>query len=51
MSKAEPFVMQSALLLLTWLGAYLRIPGTFSSFSVSHKAVAVNVDHVETFVS
>ena len=51
MSKAEPFVMPSALLLLTWLGAYLRIPGAFSSFSVPHKAVAVSVDHVETFVS
>ena len=51
MSKAEPFVPQSALLLLTWLGAYLRIPGTFSSFSVPPKAVAVSVDHVETFVS
>ena len=51
MSKGEPFVLQSALLLLTWLGAYLRIPGAFNSFSVSHKAVAVNVNHVETFVS
>ena len=51
MSKAEPFVLQSTLLLLNWLGAYLRIPGAFSSFSVPPKAVAVNVDHVETFVS
>ena len=51
MSKAEPFVPQSALLLLTWLGAYLRIPGAFSSFSVRPKAGAVSVDHVETFVS
>jgi hypothetical protein len=51
MSKAEPFVLQSTLLLLNWLGAYLRIPGAFSSFSVPPKAVAVSVDHVETFVS
>jgi len=51
MSKGEPFVLQSALLLLTWLGAYLRIPGAFSSFSVPPNAVAVSVDHVETFVS
>jgi DoxX-like family len=51
MSKGELFVLQSALLLLTWLGAYLRIPGAFSSFSVAPKAVAVSVDHVETFVS
>jgi hypothetical protein len=33
MSKAEPFVLQSALLLLTWAGAYLRVPGVLSSFS------------------
>src|SRR5215471_7409519 len=51
MSKGEPFVLQSGFLLLTWLGAYLRIPGAFSSFSVPPKAVAVSVDHVETFVS
>jgi DoxX-like family len=31
MSKSEPFVLQSALLLLTWAGAYLRVPGAFSS--------------------
>ena len=34
MSKGEPFVVQSVLLLLTWLGAYLRVPGTFASFAV-----------------
>src|SRR5437588_665381 len=33
MSKGEPFVLQSALLLLTWAGAYLRVPGVFASFS------------------
>jgi hypothetical protein len=31
MSKGEPFVSQSVLLLLTWVGAYLRVPGTFAS--------------------
>src|SRR5262249_1067220 len=35
MSKGELFVPQSVLLLLTWVGAYLRVPGTFASFSVS----------------
>src|SRR6476660_8256621 len=34
MSKAEPFVMQSVLLLVTWVGGYLRVPGAFGSFSV-----------------
>jgi hypothetical protein len=33
MSHGEPFVLQSVLLLLTWLGAYLRVPGMFGSFS------------------
>ena len=32
MSRGEDYLMQSALLLLTWVGAYLRIPATFSSF-------------------
>ena len=35
MSKGEPFVLQSVLLLLTWVGAYLRVPGTFASFALS----------------
>ena len=35
MSKGEPFVLQSVLLLLTWVGAYLRVPWTFASFAVS----------------
>ena len=35
MSKGELFVLQSAFLLLTWVGAYLRVPGTFASFAVS----------------
>jgi hypothetical protein len=35
MSKGELFVLQSVLLLLTWVGAYLRVPGTFASFAFS----------------
>lgn len=35
MSKGEPFVLQSVLLLVTWVGAYLRVPGTFASFAAS----------------
>ncbi len=34
MSKGEPFVLQSALLLFTWVGGYLRVPGAFGSFAV-----------------
>ena len=34
-SKGEPFVLQSVFLLLTWVGAHLRVPGTFASFAVS----------------
>src|SRR5258707_15668845 len=33
MSKGEPFVLQSALLLFTWVGGYLRVPGAFGSFT------------------
>ena len=35
MSKGEPFVLQSVFLLLTWVGAFLRVPGAFASFVVS----------------
>ena len=35
LSKGEPFVLQSVFLLLTWVGAYLHVPGTFASFAVS----------------
>ncbi len=51
MSKGEPFVLQSALLLLTWAGAYLRVPGVFASFSApSTKAVRTSADSAEAFV-
>jgi hypothetical protein len=51
LSKAEPFVLQSALLLLTWVGAYLRVPGIFSSFSASSTARRPSTDAAEAFVS
>ena len=35
MSKAEPFVLQSVFLLITWVGGYLRVPGAFSSFTAA----------------
>jgi len=38
MSKAEPFVIQSVFLLVTWVGGYLRVPGAFGSFSVQATA-------------
>ena len=38
MSKGEPFVMQSVLLLVTWIGAYLRVPGAFDSFTAQKSA-------------
>jgi hypothetical protein len=41
MAHGEPYVFQSALLLVTWLGAYLRLPAMFGSFRGTHA-------HVET---
>ena len=38
MSKGEPFVLQCVFLVLTWVGAYLRVPGTFASFAVRSPA-------------
>jgi uncharacterized membrane protein YphA (DoxX/SURF4 family) len=38
MSKAEPFVMQSGFLLVTWVGGYLRVPGAFGSFAVRRES-------------
>ena len=35
MSKGELFVLPSVFLLLTWVGAHLRVPGTFASFATS----------------
>src|ERR1700756_3020767 len=44
MSKGEPFVLQSVFLVLTWMGAYLRVPGTFASFTVSSLAERPNAN-------
>jgi hypothetical protein len=44
MSKAEPFVMQSVLLLLTWVGGYLRVPGAFGSFAVRSEPIRERAD-------
>ena len=38
MSKGEPFVLQSALLLFTWIGGYLRVPGAFGSFTAQSQS-------------
>ena len=51
MSKAEPFGLQSVLLLLTWIGAYLRVPGAFGSFSAPSVALQPNTDAVEAVAS
>jgi hypothetical protein len=50
MSKGEPFVLQSALLLLTWVGAYLRVPGVLASFSAPSKAMRPSENVAEAFV-
>jgi MFS family permease len=46
MSKGEPFVLQSALLLFTWVGGYLRVPGTFGSFTIRSEPKQVHNDAV-----
>src|SRR5260221_4842439 len=32
-SKCEPFLLQSALLIFTWFGGFLRVPGAFVTFT------------------
>ena len=51
MSKGEPFVLQSAFLLLTWMGAYLRVPGTFASFEVSSLRERPSTDATKSLVA
>ena len=48
MSKGEPFVLQSALLLFTWVGGYLRVPGAFDSFTIRSEPKQVHNDAVGT---
>jgi hypothetical protein len=47
MSKAEPFVMQSVFLLITWIGGYLRVPGAFGSFTIRGEPKQAHNDAVE----
>ena len=47
MSKAEPFVLQSVFLLITWVGGYLRVPGAFGSFTIRSESKQVHNDAVE----
>ena len=48
LSKGEPFVIPSAFLLLTWAGAYLRVPGTFASFAASSLSERPNANVANT---
>ena len=47
MSKGEPFVLQAALLLFTWVGGYLRVPGAFGSFTIRSEPKQVHNDAEE----
>ena len=47
MSKAEPFVLPAAFLLITWVGGYLRVPGAFASFTARSASVRDRVDAAE----
>ena len=48
MSKGEPFMLQSALLLFTWVGGNLRVPGAFDSFTIRSEPKQVHNDAVGT---
>ena len=50
MSKAEPFVIPSVLLLITWVGGYLRVPGAFGSFTVRSSSKLEREDVGEALV-
>ena len=47
MSKGEPFVFQSALLVFTWVGGYLRVPGAFGSFTAQSQSKQEHAGAVE----
>jgi MFS family permease len=47
MSKAQPFVIQSVFLLITWVGGYLRVPGAFGSFTARSQSKQEREDAVE----
>jgi hypothetical protein len=46
-SKAEPFVLPAAFLLITWVGGYLRVPGAFASFTTRVTSVRERADAAE----
>ena len=50
MSKGESFVLQSAFLLITWAGGYLRVPGAFGSFGVRSESKQEREEAVEVLV-
>ena len=47
MSKGELFVLQSALLLFTWVAGFLRVPGAFGSFTVRSRSIQERADAKE----
>jgi hypothetical protein len=51
MSKGEPFVLQSALLLLTWVGTYFRVPAMFGSFFAPPKTLPSSAKRAEAAVA
>jgi hypothetical protein len=51
MSRGEPFVLQSVLLLLTWLGTYFRVPAMFSSFFASPKTLPSSAEKAEAVIA
>jgi hypothetical protein len=51
MSKGMSFALQSALLLLTWAGAYLRLPGMLSSPAASSAAMQPSAAAAESIAS
>ena len=51
LSKGEPFVLQSVFLVLTWVGAYLRVPGSFASFGFSPQVERPIANPMESHVA
>jgi hypothetical protein len=49
--EAEPFVLQSALLLLTWVGTHFRRPGLFGSLLAPSKTLQSSTGRVEAVVA
>jgi hypothetical protein len=47
MSKGEPFVLQSAFLIIIWVGGYLRVPGAFGSFALGSESIRQRADVTE----